>query len=105
MKYRTALAVVMLVAAFGLPRAKDLMSKVAPPKPLVEEQQTLVIPESQVWNDLADWCEAGQVIDVDEARRIANSLKTLGRLSDTSRLDKYTTNSPVTAEFIATLRQ
>jgi hypothetical protein len=106
MNIRSICAVVMLVAAFGLPRAKDLMSKVELPtinKP--DAAPVVVVSEKQVWEDLAAWCDAGQVQDTDELRRLANGLKTLGKLSDISRLDKYATNGPVTAEVIAALRQ
>jgi hypothetical protein len=101
---RTIFAVCLLAAAFALPRAEYLMTYI--PKPQPEEQTTdVVIPEKEVWNDLADWCDAGQVTDTDELLRIAKGLKTLGKLTDISRLDKYTTNGAVTPEVVETLRK
>jgi hypothetical protein len=107
MSGRTICAVIMLAAAFGLPRASEFMSKIELPTiNQTEDKSVVTVPEAQVWSDLADWCEAGQCQDTDEVIRLAEGLKTLGKLSDLSRLDKYrSTCSPVTAEFIQSLRQ
>lgn len=68
-------------------------------QPAVVQEET--ISESQVWLSLQKWCEKGQIRDSDELQRVANSLVTMGLLSDVTRLDKYDAkNVPLTPEII-----
>lgn len=103
MKTQLAIGALLLAAAFALPKSEALLSFL--PKAPQADDVAVTVPEDQVWDELAAWAASGQVKDTDELRRIASGLKSLGKVSDTSRLDKYTTNGPVTPEVLETLRK
>lgn len=103
MNSRTVLGAMLLVAALALPHVDDLASML--PKTQDQAPAVTVVPEDQVWYELAAWAESGQVESTDELLRIAQGLQVMDKLSDISRLDQYKdSNEPVTADVLRVVR-
>lgn len=103
MNTRTVVGGLLVVAALLLPKVDALVSML--PKTGQEAPAVTVVPEDQVWDELAAWAETGNIADTDELTRVARGLKELGKLSDISRLDQYKeSNGPVTADVLKTVR-
>lgn len=104
MKTRVAIGAVLLALAFALPKSDALISML--PKTQPDAPAVTVVPEDQVWEELAAWAEAGELASTDELLRVVRALRDRGLLSDISRTDKFkSVDGPITPHVVEVLRQ